>query len=161
MKRASDPINILLGIWPRSLSALRQTTGPEKKHGLPENLVLPNATGQHLYSDAMTNVMNVLAPAIALGVPVLSQDARKAQNILNAASVVAAIPALHNLITRVVKTTSTYKSLPAIMRPIYLNKVIPHMAESVMLSVLPILMLQGTKYVISPKERRIEQGVMT
>lgn len=112
-----------------------------KSVGIDDSGRLPGASA--------SGIISAIAPAIAMGAPIISSDPQKVRNILNVASVVTAIPAIHGILTKAVKATSVYRSLPESIKSTYLEKVVPTMTEHFISAIMPIIMLQSAKHVMS------------
>ncbi|MEO0271519.1 MAG: hypothetical protein ABIM30_00295 [candidate division WOR-3 bacterium] len=93
----------------------------------------------------IARIIESLAPVVAVGTPLVSNDPEKARAILNVASIVTAIPAIHTLLTKAVKATNVYKSLPEEVKDVYLRKTVPALTEHLIGGLMPVLMLQSAK----------------
>ncbi|MEM4206062.1 MAG: hypothetical protein QXQ43_02140 [Nitrososphaerota archaeon] len=93
----------------------------------------------------IARIIESLAPIVAVGTPLISKDPERARAILNTASIVTAIPAIHTLLTKAVKATSIYRSLPEEVKDAYLSKTVPTLTEHLIGGLMPVLMLQSAK----------------
>ncbi len=107
----------------------------------------------------INKILTSAAPFLAVGAPMLASSPEKSRTLLDTMSVVSTVSAVGNLMTKAVKATSVYKSLPDNVKDAYLQKVVPAMTEHVIHNMMPVLMLQAAKMVLVPKTPKAEEQV--